>query len=184
MFWSDIWSTKKHNNREAQCLKELKNENRVENHQEALDISPENVTKQYRKIPNWKTKGQDSVQGYWIKSLSSLHKRNAYKLNKLLKGADTLPNWITYGRTELCQKDPAKGSEVGNYRPITCLHIMWKLFTGMIAEEMYTYLERSSFLPEEQKGCRRRCPGTKDQLLIDKTVLKDCKERRTNLAMA
>jgi len=87
-------------------------------------------------------------------------------------------------RTMLCQKDPAKGSEVGSYRPITCLSIMWKLFTGMIAEEMYTYLERGSLLPEEQKGCRRRCRGTKDQLLIDKTILRDCKKRRANLAMA
>ena len=87
-------------------------------------------------------------------------------------------------RTMLCQKDPAKGSEVGNYWPITCLSIMWKLFTGMIAEEMYTYLERSSLLPEEQKGCRRGCLGTRDQLLIDKTILRDCRKRRTNLAMA
>ena len=39
-------------------------------------------------------------------------------------------------------------------------------------------------LPEEQKGCRRGSRGTKDQLLIDKTVLKDCRERHTNLSMA
>ena len=73
---------------------------------------------------------------------------------------------------------------MGNYRPITCLPIIWKLFTGMIAEEMYTYLERGSLLPQEQKGCRRRCRGKKGQLLIDKTILRDCKKRRTNLAMA
>ena len=39
-----------------------------------------------------------------------------------------------------------------------------------------------------QKGCRRGSRGTKDQLLIDKTVLRDCKRRHTiiysNLAMA
>ena len=39
-------------------------------------------------------------------------------------------------------------------------------------------------MPEEQKGCRRKSRGTKDQLLIDKTVLKDCKKRHTNLCMA
>ena len=33
-------------------------------------------------------------------------------------------------------------------------------------------------------SCRRKSRGTKDQLLIDKIILKDCKERRTNLAMA
>ena len=28
-------------------------------------------------------------------------------------------------------------------------------FIGVIAEEMYNYLEREKFLPEEQKGCKR-----------------------------
>ena len=71
-----------------------------------------------------------------------------------------------------------------NFRPKSCLPLMWKLLTGMIAEEMYGFLEREKLLPEEQKGCRKRSRGTKDQLLIDKTVLRDCKKRKTNLAMA
>ena len=61
---------------------------------------------------------------------------------------------------------------------------MWKLLTGVIAEEMYNDLEREKILPEEQKGCKRGSCGTKDQLLIDKTVLKDFKKRYTNLSMA
>ena len=56
---------------------------------------------------------------------------------------------------------------------------MGKLLTGVIAEEMYDYLEQEKLLSEEQKGCRRVSRGTKDQLLIDKTVLKD----HTNLSM-
>ncbi len=99
-------------------------------------------------------------------------------------GTDTLPEWLTHGRTVLCQKDRRKGKE--NYRPITCLPLMWKLMTGTIADEMYEYLENEHLLPDdhEQKGCRRKSRGTKDQLLIDKTILKDCRKRHTNLAMA
>ena len=85
----------------------------------------------------------------------------------------------THGRTVLCQKDPRKGNTADNYRPITCLPLMWKLITGVIAKGMYNYLERQKFLPEEQKGCKRGSCGTKDQLLIDKTVLKDCRKRHT-----
>ena len=77
-----------------------------------------------------------------------------------------------------------QGNTADNYRTITCLPLMWKLLIGVIAEEMYNYLEREKFLPEEQKGCKRWSRGTKDQLLIDKTVLKDCKKRHTNLSMA
>ena len=70
-----------------------------------------------------------------------------------------------------------KGNAVEKYRPITCLPLMWKLPTGVIAEEMYVYLEGENLLPNEQKGCKRRSRGTKDQLLIEKTVLKDCRKR-------
>ena len=57
------------------------------------------------------------------------------------------------------------------------------MLTEVITEEMYNSLEREKILPEEQKGCKRRSRVTKDQLLIDKTVLKDCKKRHTNLCI-
>ena len=43
---------------------------------------------------------------------------------------------------------------------------------------------RENVLPSEPKGCRKGSCGTKDQLLIDKTVLRDYKRRHTNLAMS
>ena len=61
---------------------------------------------------------------------------------------------------------------------------MWKVLTGMIAEDLYQHLHRSSLLPDEQKGCRKESRGTKDQLVIDMAILCDCKHRKTNLAIA
>ena len=46
------------------------------------------------------------------------------------------------------------------------------------------FLDENEMLPEEQKGCKRNSMGTKDQLLVDKTILADCKRRHKNLAMA
>ena len=105
-------------------------------------------------------------------------------MNDLLEGTEEIPGWMTYGRTVLCQKDSAKGNAVDNFRPITCLPLMWKLLTGIISEEMYCFMESDNLLPEERKGCRRKSKGTKDQLLIDKAILRDCRKRKTNLAMA
>ena len=45
--------------------------------------------------------------------------------------------------------------------------MMWKLFTGIIAEEIYSHLESNNILPVEQKGCRKKSRGTKDQLIIE-----------------
>ena len=74
------------------------------------------------------------------------------------------------------------GPEATNFRPITCLPEVWKLFTSIIGE-VYHHQERRRLLPDEQKGCRRNTRGTKDQLLIDKTI-KNCRKRLTGLSMA
>ena len=55
--------------------------------------------------------------------------------------------------------------------------------TEILAENMYSHLERENILTSEQKGCRKGSCGTKDQLLIDKTALRGCRKRHTNLAM-
>ena len=54
----------------------------------------------------------------------------------------------------------------------------------MLAEKMYSRLERKNALPYEQKGCRKESRGTKEQLLINKTILRDFKRRHNNLAIA
>ena len=91
---------------------------------------------------------------------------------------------MTTGRTALVQKDKSKGNVASNYRPITCLPIMWKLLTGIISERLYNYLQKTNTIPHQQKGCRRKCRGTKNQLLIDKMVMMNSKRRKTNLSMA
>ena len=134
-FWGNIWGVRKEHNREAEWFKDLKRERERVNErpQERVSISVEKLRKQCRKIPNWKAPGRDGVQGYWIKKLSSLHERVSSQMNRILIGEDDLPEWMTHGHTVLCQKDPRKGNTADNYRPITCLPLMWKLLTGVIA---------------------------------------------------
>ena len=83
----------------------------------------------------------------------------------------------------LIMKDPEMGTSPGNYRPKTCLPVIWKMLTRIISEEVYQYLDREDLLPEEQKGCRSGSWGTNDQLFIDKDVLRESKARNKNLAM-
>src|SRR6185436_14231422 len=46
-------------------------------------------------------------------------------------------------------------------------------------------LPRSKWsLPERTKGNRRKSRGTKDQLLIDKLIMQNCKRRKSNLHVA
>ena len=181
-FWNEIWSGRKEHNKEAEWLRQLKKDLGNQQQQNII-ITKDMVSKQCRRMPNWKAPGMDRVQGFWLKKLTSLHERIAEQLSLIVNGDVRMPRWLTLGRTILCLKDPNKGNAVDNYRPISCLPMMWKLLTGVIADGIYQYLDENQLLPEEQKGCRRRSKGTKDQLLIDKAILMDCRKRHTNMAM-
>ena len=99
-------------------------------------------------------------------------------------GSGLVPSWLTRERTSLLQKDKGKGNLTSNYRPITFLSLMWKLFTGVIADQIYEHIDREKLLPEKQKGCRKGSRGTDDLLYIDKAVIKEVMSRNNNLAMA
>ena len=60
---------------------------------------------------------------------------------------------------------------------------MWKLLTGVIADQIYAHLGHNKLFPEEQKGCRECSRGTTDLLYIDRAVIKGGKSRNKNLAM-
>ena len=91
---------------------------------------------------------------------------------------------MTKGRTILIQKDPNKGTAPNNYRPITCLRMMWKILTAQIREEIYYSLTSLGLFPDEQKGCCKGSRGTAELLYIDKQILDESRTRRKNLAIA
>ena len=182
-FWSKIWEQPVEHNPNAKWIADLEEELNLQLKQENVQINQTKVKKQTQKMSNWTAAGPDGVQGFWLKSFTSCHDRIAHQLQSCLFGAET-PEWLTKGRTVLINKDREKGNMASNYRPITCLPLMWKLFTGIISDEVYNYLEENMLFPAEQKGCRKGTRGTKDQLLIDKMILKNCKRRLTGLGMA
>ena len=135
------------------------------------------------RMPNGKSPGPDLVQGFWLKNFSSLHGRVRLRLKECLDSG-FVPSWFTKARTSLLRKDKSEGNLASNYRPITCLPLMYKLLTGVIADQIYAHLDQEKLLPEEQKECRKGSTGTNDLLYIDRAVMKEVKSRNTNLSMA
>ena len=56
--------------------------------------------------------------------------------------------------------------------------------TGVIADQIYAYLDQEKLLPEEKKGCRKGSRRTNDLLYIDRAVIKEVKSRNKILTMA
>ena len=119
------------------------------------------IKQQVKKIPNWKNPGTDGVQGYWLNKFTALHERIGKQMDNIISNAEDIPKWMTLGKTVLCQKDPSKGNDADNYRPISCLPLMWKLMTGTIAESINNFLDVNDKLPLEQKGCQKKVEGPK-----------------------
>ena len=92
---------------------------------------------------NWKALGKDGV---WILVEKPYIIALMYTsvANHILHGERPLPGWMTV----LYQKDIMKGSAVDSYRPISCVPLMLKLMTGMLAEKMFSYLERENVIPK------------------------------------
>ena len=182
VFWQAIWSEpEKHNNVEWMNRVRMKLEHVQK--QDDLDITTEDVKRVLSKVPNWKAPGPDGVQGFWLKNLKSLHERIRNFLQECLENGN-VPRWMTTGKTALIMKDVTKGNHPGNYRPITCLPLMWKTLTGIVASKLYDHLDTQGVIGEEQKGCIRRTQGTKDHLMLDKNLMRDSKKRSSNLAIA
>ena len=138
----------------------------------------------------WEKDVKHNESADWIqkvaKELQSNKQQNieitAFHLQSCITRGE-VPDWMRTGWTVLLLRFKSKGNEVSNYRPITCLPLMWKLLTDVIADELNNLLEDNYLLLEEQKGCRRSSRYTKDQLLIDKAVMKNCRRRKVWFSM-
>lgn len=181
-FWEEIWSNPGQIRGEAEWIRSVKEEMSGLEQQQDVVIGLDDVKRYLGRMPLWKAPGPEWVQWYWLKKMSSLHSGIVIFLNRLLRTGD-VPLWLVTGRTLLLQKDRAKGTVPGNYRPITCLPVMWKLFTGVLGDYVYKHLDEAELLVDEQKGCRKKSRGTKDQVIIDKAVMEDCRRRQRDLAM-
>ena len=144
------------------------------------NITKDDVTIHLRKMLNWKAPGPDGFHGFWLKKFISLHQEMVKHLDNCIQTGD-VPNWMVESCTVLIQKDAKKGNAVGSYRPIACLNLLWKLLISIINEKVYDQLNQQNLLPKEQKGCRRKIRGTKIQLLIDKTVVRNSRRMKTDL---
>ena len=72
-----------------------------------------------------------------------------------------------------------------NYRPVTCLPLLWKLSSRVIANQIYGYLDQQKLLTEQEKGSRKISKGSNDLLYINsRTEITEVKCRKKNLAMA
>ena len=176
-FWSELRDNSVDHDKNAEWIMTVEKELECVTEHGNINIIKEYVFMHLRKMSNWKAPSLDGLHGLWLKKLTSLPQEMEKHRDDFIQRGD-VPNWMVEYRTVLIQKDARKGNAVGNYRPIACLNLLWKLIAGIINEKYY-HLNQQNLLP--QKCCRRKARGTKDQLLINKVVFRNSRRRKTKL---
>ena len=121
---------------------------------------------------NWKSPGPDKVYGFWVKRITCLHTDLTRNYNLLVQHPDSVPDWLSQGITTLIPKND-KTDQAKNYRPITCLSVLYKTLTSVIRQRIAGHLDQRNLMAPEQTGCRQGSFGAKNQLLINKLLTED-----------
>ena len=101
---------------------------------------------------------------------------NIKMFNQWLELPDEIPDWLTQGRTVLLPKTEDLSNE-GNYRPIICLNTCYKIFTGMIGNNMKEHAEINNIWDKSQLGTCSGILGTVDQLIIDNVMIDEMRNQ-------
>ena len=181
-FWGgQIWGQSNLYDPSAEWIPAWKDHYKAIKEQSWVDVSYTDLTSQLNKTMNWKAPGLDLVPNYWLKNLNVLQQPLACALNECVTNPESTPQWLVTGKSTLLPKNE-KTVAAKNYRPITCLSTTFKALTGIIATRIERHLNENNILADEQ-GARRACYGTKQQLLINKTLLEHSIKARRNLSV-
>ena len=181
-FWKPLYEDRKVHH-ESHWIQRIEEKNREKQQMPDIEFSEELLRRKINEYSNFKAPGIDKIPNFYLKRITALHPHYAQAFAKIQKNEMESPDWLTSGNTNLLPK--SNETHLPNkYRPICCLSTTYKWLTGIIADAIYDHLDTGNYLENEQKGCIRNKLGTKDQLLINKAILEDCKRRQRNLSMA
>lgn len=182
-FWRNIYEGEVKHNDNAIWMHTVEHCNSNTPVMENLIFSTNELSTKAKMFHNHKSPGPDKLTNFWLKQITPLHPLYTDSFNRILNETEIIPEWLTKGSTVMLPKSDETRLP-NKYRPICCLPTTYKLLTGLISDAMYNHLFNNNLMEPQQKGCIRNSLGTKDQLLINKTILENCRSRGTNLSVA
>ena len=100
-----------------------------------------------------KSFGNDNISGYFMKIVLPYICRILMLIFKISIETSNFPVSWKIARITPTYKEGEK-SEKSNYRPISVLPVLSRLFEKLIYDQLCQYLERGGFLTSEQSGFR------------------------------
>ena len=118
-------------------------------------FTPNEIDKCIKKLKNAKSSGHDSILNEYLKlTKDSMLPVYVALFNLILETGHVPEQWLT-GKIRPIYKNKGDPSDPNNYRPITLLSCLGKLFTAVLNERLNTFLEDNDLLNENQAAFRK-----------------------------
>ena len=108
-----------------------------------------------RHLKNGKAPGPDGIPNELLKHLPEGVHQAIHKLFILMWMTGSTPKAWKQSQTVLLHTR-GSGHDLGNWRPIALANILYKLWTGVIAECLYKYAKHFNILSSVQEGFRKQ----------------------------
>lgn len=182
-FWADLWENPVTHAEGAKWLPKVLGESERIDHMRPITITTTDVREAIGSMKDWKSPGSDKIHAYWWKNLPAVHPRLATEFRKALENPKRIPDFLTDGTTYML---PKKEGDLhpGDFRPITCLQVLYKAMTAILARKINHHLNNQKVMAWEQKGCRVGGQGCKESLIIDSVIMDHAKTRCRNMSVS
>ena len=98
--------------------------------------------------------GTDNISSYFLKlAMSYIENSLAYILNKSIERSKFPDDWKTARVTPFFKE--GEKSDKANYRPISALPVISRLFEKLVSNQLYQYLDHNGLLSPNQSGVKR-----------------------------
>ena len=146
-------------------------------------FTEDEIQKSIRNLKNNKSPGIDNVLNEYIKCTQTVLLPIYVKLFNLILSSGYIPKNWSEGIIIPIYKNKGDNKDPSNYRPITLLSCVGKLFTSVLNERLNKYLMENSILNENQAGFRHNY-STLDHLFTLSSIIEILRHNKKNLSAA
>lgn len=157
----------------------LEDENNILNRK----ISIEEIDFCIKNIKNGKSSGEDKILNEYIKSTKGILLPIYEKLFNVVFDSGLLPNAWLEGSIRPIYKNKGDPKLVQNYRPITILSCLGKVFTAVLNRRLTLFLDNNETLLENQAGFRKNY-STTDHIFVLNSLIEILKASKQKLFCA
>ena len=146
-------------------------------------ISKEEIDLCILNIKNGKSSGEDKILNEYIKSTKEILLPIYEKLFNVVFDSGLLPNAWLEGSIRPIYKNKGDPKMVQNYRPITILSCLGKVFTAVLNRRLTLFLDTNEILLENQAGFRKNY-STTDHIFVLNSLIEILKASKQKLFCA